>query len=141
MKEIKFYMGLTQEQKDIAVVLIERYEKIVQPEAFEEKKLVLGDIVKPNWACIWNKPINIGKSAQLMATNDKWCIVQFLDKTSDIYRCMDLDGITRDEEIRNIEAVLDRIESKDPSEYESDDRRTEIIKVYQAKLRELKSYR
>lgn len=47
-----------------------------------------------NWACIWNKPSNIGRKCIIVQKNDRWALVIFQDDTEltqdKIYRLEDL---------------------------------------------------
>lgn len=48
-----------------------------------------------NWACIWNKPANVGKSCRIVQKNSKVAFVVFEDdskvSSDKIYRLEDLD--------------------------------------------------
>lgn len=55
----------------------------------------LGLFVRIEWACIWNKVSNVGKTGTIIATNDRYCIVEITsgakkNRVTDVYRCEDV---------------------------------------------------
>lgn len=56
------------------------------------KIIPVGSVITPNWACVLNKPNNIGVKGVTLVTNDAYSIVQFIgeDANMDFYRNEDL---------------------------------------------------
>lgn len=46
-----------------------------------------------NWACVFNNKKNIWKPCDLIATDGHWCLVEFEDTPSEIFRAEDVEVI------------------------------------------------
>ena len=62
--------------------LVDNFEKLVLKFTLDELsiKFDMNSNYKPTWACIWNKPKNIGRSCRIFQKNSKLALVIFNDE-------------------------------------------------------------
>lgn len=94
MNEIRYEEHLSPENKEEVKRLFELgLKEFGDLVTADEPPIPLGNIVQINWACIWNNPNYIGGMGVVIATNDRFCMLElggWAESPLDFYRCEDV---------------------------------------------------
>lgn len=94
MKPLRHHPSQTALSREVIDTLFANFYRKYGKDTMEVRH-PLGLFVRIEWACIWNRVSNVGKTGTIIATNDKYCVVQITsgavkNRVTDVYRCEDV---------------------------------------------------